>query len=260
MKVISFVIVSTLFVSCSKNDRSIGEKHTLFRFGYRTSAMSTGPLYCSGFIGCLGNSAPPMFFTAHHVVNKEQYTWDQLAGNVKDGWLWSQRDTSVNLALGKNIPIRDAHVSHIDIAAFEINPREELGCLPIASRNANVGDSIRLFGKLLFDKKDSGYYHPAKIIYVSDSFMVYAFNRSSIELGASSGSPLLNKANEVVGIAFGALKFPSLSIRDQIAKQLPVINELILEENVMYGIGTPVEILQDRVRQSLRSQKPTATR
>jgi hypothetical protein len=110
-----------LILSCP-HEKKNSVYHSLFRLGYKKESSSTGPLMNSGFIFQLNDTAKPLLITCHHVVagygEKKYYSWNELEEHVKDAWLWSQHDSSLNFHIGKNIPIRGAKASHLDLSVF----------------------------------------------------------------------------------------------------------------------------------------------
>src|SRR4029077_17030168 len=109
----------------------------------------------------------------------------------------------------------------LDLAAFYLISPGQTNYLKPATLPAKVGDTVRLFAKLM---QTDALLHPGIVIYATDSLLVYQLaNRGLTSLGGSSGSPVLNDKNEVVSNSFGGLPLLSAQQRAGVASEYPFI-------------------------------------
>lgn len=253
----NFLLIAMLIFSSSCRKQE--PVHQVFRLGYKTDNGSTGPLDNTGFIFRVNDSLAPVFLTAHHVVAgyapDKYYKWSELKENVSNVWIWSVHDSDYQIKLGENIPIRGAKTAAMDVAAFRIEKNATLGSLVPSQAPARVGDTVRLFSKLLY-YDTSVLIIPSKVIYVTDSILVHELLLPKvIRLGGTSGAPILDKNNKLVGCTWGSLAIPDQSVKDKLAEEFPLIHKLDIQIGRTYGIGVPAALVTDAVLQAVVSDE-----
>jgi hypothetical protein len=256
-----FLFTSILVVCCDPPAEKLS--HTLFRLGYKSDRYSTGPLINSGFVFQLDDTTPPLLITAHHVVasydgGRKFYRWNEIQEHSKNWWLWSQHDTAFNVGIGKNIPMIGAKASHLDLAAYTLKIPSGIRPILPAKRSASIGDTVYLFTKLLFGKKDT-FIHPAMVTYTDDSLVVYEFVFSEgMNLSGTSGAPVVNQENELLAMSFGSLTFLNDQARKQAAAELPIVNQLAFKRGRTYAVGIPVRLIKTNVYAAIRKTSSMA--
>ncbi len=253
------VLIFIVFISCDQKKKPVA--NSLFKMGFKTSSHhSTGPLMNTLFIFKVDDSIPPLILTAHHVVagtgdSDKYYAWNDLSDKVKNAWLWSMQDSSFQLPLGKNLPIPGAMTLKLDLAAFYLPSEENVSSLRSASTPARVLDTVKLFSRL----KDGSIFslrHLGIVIYATDSMLVYELQSNNlIRMSGSSGSPVLNIKGEVISNSYGGFTIPNVQEIENIAMIFPKVKELNVKVGKTYGIGIPVYLINESIRNAIKIQK-----
>lgn len=254
--VILVLMVCSVVFSC-KPDKKHNLNNTIFKLGFKTDSFSSGPLINSGFILKLHDTIPALFLTAHHVVagngnDGQYYKWDELKEKVKNVWLWSMHDSTYQIGLGENLPIRDAATLKLDLAAYYL-PSDKIPYLIPSQVPAQTGDTVQLFSKII-NNGVTTLQNPAIVIYATDSVLVYEllnFNMARIMSG-TSGSAILNSQGEVIANSYGGFTIPNQQIRADMAKEFPLMNKLTLKDGKSYGVGVPVGLVQTSIIQAIK--------
>jgi hypothetical protein len=87
-----------------------------------------------------------------------------------------------------------------DIAAFEVANYENFVPHDIAASLPEIGEPVWLIART----ESHGFSHQAVVVDVTEKSMVYRYLDSDIPFRATSGAPVINTKNEVVGINVGA--------------------------------------------------------
>jgi hypothetical protein len=85
-----------------------------------------------------------------------------------------------------------------EISAFILSAKPISPTLKLSSARTTVGMRVRLYARL-FNQSEPAIYL-GTVVNVSDERIAYVLDDSSIEIGGTSGAPLLNDAGEVIGI------------------------------------------------------------
>ncbi len=238
--------------------------NTVYHVTFTLKGITDNSRNNSGFIFKASDTIPPLYLTAHHVASghdkDKYYNWDSLRNYFRDASIWSIQDNTVHFQLGSNLPLPNANVSEftpaLDLAAFYVALGGAAGYLRPASSPAKVGDTVRLFSKLV---QTNSLLHPGIIIYATDSLLVYQLlDHSLTSLGGSSGSPVLNDKDEVVSNSFGGLPLLSVRQREEVTKEYPFLRQFLdkTEMGKTYGIGIPIELIRKSLIRALqRNQK-----
>lgn len=233
--------------------------HMVFRLGYKTHNGSTGPMDNTGFVFRVNDSLAPVFLTAHHVVAgyapDKYYEWSDLKENVRNAWIWSVHDNGYQLKLGENIPIRGAKTGALDVTAFQIEQDAPLRWLTPSQAPTQVGDTVQLFSKLLY-YDTTALIMLSRVIYITDSILVHELLLPKvIRLGGTSGAPILDKNNKLVGCTWGSLAIPNQSVKDKLGEEFPLIHKLDIQIGRTYGIGVPAALVTNAVLQAFVAQE-----
>jgi len=150
------ILLTVLTAWACTSDKGGPIENTVFKMGFKTDSSSTGPLDNSAFVLKVNDTLPPLLLTAHHTVagigNDQYLQWDQIGDNQKNAWAWSMLDSTVNFRVGENLPIENAETLKLDIAAFHL-PNDEISYLVPAKTVAQVGDTVYLFSKIIYQIK-----------------------------------------------------------------------------------------------------------
>lgn len=257
---LTIFICLTIF-SCGPNSKTNLE-NTIFKLGFRTDTFSTGPLENSGFVIKLNDTVPPIFVTAHHVVagtgNENQYLqWDEVRGKVRNARIWSMHNSTYQIQLAENIPIRKAETLNLDLAAFYL-PSTSTPYLVPSAYKANVGDTIQLLSKIIYNN-DTTLLNKGVVVYTSDSVLVYElleFNMARIMSG-TSGSAILNKEGQVVANSYAGFTIPNQQVKSDLEKMFPLIGKITTRDGKSYGAGLPIALIEESIIQAI--QNDTAT-
>ena len=259
-----FVIVLLIFITISCTTKNKSVENTLFKMGFRTTNYSTGPLMNSLFIYKVHDTIPPLILTAHHVVagkgnGDTYYAWNELSDKVQNAWLWSMQDSSYQLPLGENLPIPGARTMKFDLAAFYLSSKENVSSLTPATVPAQVGDSVTLFSRLR-DGLDFSNSHHGIVIHATDSMLVYELQSDNlIRMEGSSGSPVVNGKGEVISNSVGGFTIPNVDEIENIAKLFLNVKELNVKVGKAYGIGVPVRLINESIRNALKLRRELKT-
>jgi hypothetical protein len=251
----AIMLIYLAFASCmpeSKTDR----RNTIFKLGFQSSTSSTGPLGNSGFIMKLNDTIPPLFVTAHHVVaftsNPNEYLkWFEVKDKIKDARIWSMHDSTYQIQLSKNIPIRNAETLKLDLAAFYL-PSEKTPYLIPSRHDAILGDTVQLFSKIIYEGKTT-LSNEAIVVYRTDSIMVYEllhFNMARIMAG-TSGSAVLNKEGQVVANSFAGFTVPNPQVKSDMEKMFPLLKKIPTRDGKTYGAGVPISLMEKSLIQAV---------
>jgi hypothetical protein len=253
-------ICLTIF-SC-RSDRKTDLKNTIFKLGFRTDTFSTGPLENSGFVIKLNDTVPPIFVTAHHVVagtgNENQYLkWDEVKERVRNARIWSMHDSTYQIQLSENIPIRNAETLNLDLAAFYLPSMSTPYLVPSAYK-ANVGDTIQLFSRIIYNN-DTTLLNEGVVVYTSDSVLVYElleFNMARTMSG-TSGSAILNKGGQVVANSYAGFTIPNQQVKKDLDKMFPLIKKITTKDGKTYGAGVPITLIEKNIIQAIQNDNAT---
>lgn len=195
------------------------------------------PLFTSGMDSVIGGyafaavyekSGKPYLLTALHVMDEmikskgidcsdanKGYTGRELPAVITDVGLYDVFAPNWMLeplgSAGPMLILPDARTdeeepySDRDIAAFRIQDANELNPVPLAPRAPVVGDPVWQVaqpqgkkGKQLFK---------AVVVEITDRSMVYKFEKRMEDLKYTSGSPIIDKSGQIVGISVGGGEF-----------------------------------------------------
>src|SRR5258706_41477 len=239
-------------------------RNTVYHVTFTLQGITDNSRNNSGFIFKASDTIPLLYLTAHHVASghdkNKYYDWDSLRNYFRGASIWSIQDNTVHFQLGRNLPLPNANVSEfaseLDLSAFYVASPGPTGYLRPASSPAKLGDTVRLFSKLM---ETDSLLHPGIVIYATDSLLVYQLlNHSLTSLGGSSGSPVLNDKGEVVSNSFGGLPLLSVRQREGVTKEYPFLRQFLdkTEMGKTYGIGIPIELIRKSLIRALqRNQK-----
>lgn len=254
------LILQCLFIiSCTNNNETDdATRHTLFRIGFKGDNYNTGPLINSAFLLQLKDTIH-LLITAHHVASYinggKYYQWNQLKDKATNLFLWSVEDTAYSIKPGLNLPIKGAKVLHLDMAAFHMPDRKDLTYLKPSAADVKLGDTIQLFSKLLF-YDTATILHPAKVIYVTGSILVYEFLiHKTFNLSGTSGAPTTNLKHEVISSSYGGFSLPDISAKEKLSKNFPLINKLPVEIGRTYGIGIPISLVTKSLSDAIAKEE-----
>jgi hypothetical protein len=249
------LFICLAFASC-KQDKKTDLKNTIFKLGFQTATSSTGPLINSGFVMKLNDTIPPLFVTAHHVVaftnNPNEFLkWFEIKEKVRDARIWSMDDSTFQIQLAENIPIRDAETLKLDLAAYYL-PSEKTPYLFPAHHDAALGDTVQLFSKIIYEGKTT-LSNDAVVVYRTDSVMVYEllyFNMARIMSG-TSGSAILNKEGQVVANSFAGFTVPNQQVKSDMEKGFPLLKKIPARDGKSYGVGVPISLMEKSLIQAI---------
>lgn len=249
------ILLTAMACSSDKRDQL---SNTIFKMGYKTGSSSTGPLANSAFVLKINDTLPSLLVTAHHTVanmgNDRYLRWNQVADKQKNAWAWSMHDSLVNFKVGKNLPVRNAETLKLDIAAFYL-PNDNIHYLKPAKNVAQVGDTIYLFSKIIYQNVTS-FLNRGVVIYVTDSLMVYEltdFNMVRVMHGVS-GSCVINKDGDVVSNTYAGFTIPNEQVRQEIAARYPLVNKIETKEGKTYGVGVPIALITRSLVQAFHDE------
>lgn len=256
-----FISVVLGLTACNRQGQRAAESltNTIYKLGRKTDSTSTGPLSSSAFILKINDSLPALLLTAHHVaagIGNDRYVkWNEI-GQMKNIWAWSQNDSTYDFKVGRNLPIRGAETLKLDLAAFYLLP-DNVPYLKPARKAVNVGDTVYLFSKIIYNNKTT-LRNRGVVIYATDSVMVYELTDLTGKLGGilsgTSGSCVLNKNNDVVANSYGGLAIPNEEIKKQMAIGYPLINKLKIRDGKTYGIGIPIPLIEKSLVQAFKEK------
>jgi hypothetical protein len=264
MKKVTMIIFICLTVFSCRPDSKTDLKNTIFKLGFQTDTFSTGPLENSGFVIKLNDTIPPIFVTAHHVVagtgNENQYLkWDEVKEKVRNARIWSMHDSTYQIQLSENIPIRNAETLKLDLAAYYLPSTRTPHLVPSANE-ASVGDTVQLFSKIIYNNHVT-LSNEGVVVYTSDSVLVYEllhFNMARIMSG-TSGSAILNKEGEVVANSYAAFTIPNQQVKSDLEKLFPLIKQITTKDGKTYGAGVPITLIDKNIVQAIQNDKATAS-
>ena len=256
MKIAS-VLLSCLALASFAQDNKATLDNTIFKLGFQTGTASTAPLGNSGFIVKLDDTRP-VFVTAHHVVagtgNPNEYLkWFEIKDKVKNARIWSQHDSTYQIQLSANIPIRNAATLKLDLAAFYL-PSAKVPYLVPAPDDVKPGDTIQLFSKIVYNTKTS-ISNEGIVVYLTDSVMVYEllhFNMARIMSG-TSGSAILNKEGQLVASSFAGFTVPNQQVKRDMVQMFPLIEKIPTKDGKTYGVGIPISLIKKSLMEAIES-------
>jgi hypothetical protein len=224
------------------------KQYTVFKLGAKINGQFIEPQDNSGFILKIHDEAPPLYLTAHHIAAgkgpDEYYRWDELEDKNPNAWIQSMEDSSYWLEVKKNLPIPNAQLMTLDIAAYRLPEDKPIGFLKPAKKPAAVGDTVMLLSIINHNGKKT-LHNPALVVYATDSILVYRllnFHMARVMSG-TSGSAVVNKNNEVVSNSFAGFTIPNQEEKTKLAKEFPLINKLEIVDGKTYGVGLPAELI-----------------
>lgn len=252
------ILLSVVIALACTLDKADPMENTVFKMGFRTDSSSTGPLDNSAFVLKVNDTLPPILLTAHHTVagiGTDQYLqWNLIAENQKNAWAWSMHDSTVNFRVGENLPIRNAETLKLDIAAFYL-PSDDIPYLKPAKTVAQVGDTVYLFSKIIYQSKTS-LLNRGVVIYMTDSVMCYEltdFHMARIMTG-TSGSCVVNQDGEVVSNSYAGFTIPNDQIKEEIASRFHLLNRIQTQEGKTYGVGIPIVLIEKNLIQAFQDR------
>ena len=257
MKIVTMIIFICLTVFSCVSDSKTDLRNTIFKLGFQTETFSTGPLDNSGFVIKLNDTIPPIFVTAHHVVagtgNENQYLkWDEVKKRVRNARIWSMHDSTYQIQLSENIPIRNAETLKLDLAAYYLPSMTNPHLIPSVNE-ASVGDTIQLFSKIIYNN-DTTLSNEGVVVYTSDSVLVYEllhFNMARIMTG-TSGSAILNKEGKVVANSYAGFTIPNQQVKNDLEKMFPLIKKITTKDGKTYGAGVPITLIKKNIIQAIQ--------
>jgi hypothetical protein len=182
--------------------------------------------------------------------------WNEVQNTLKNGWLWSQHDSTYNFRLMENLPIRDAETSKLDLAAFFV-PSEEIPYLSPTKQSPQKGDTVFLFSRVSYNGKAT-LENAAIVIYLNDSILTYElldFNGAQKQImGGTSGSAILNKEGDVVSNSFGGFTLPNEQVMHDMTNQFPLLKKFDIRVGKSYGFGLRVSLIEENLIQALQSR------
>jgi len=99
------------------------------------------------------------------------------------------------------LEIKDAKpLTKNDIAAFRISRNCDVTALKMCKNEPKVGDSLWLVASVYDGAPKSRRIHKARVVEVENSLIYFEYENNELSLQATSGAPIVNKNNEVVGI------------------------------------------------------------
>ena len=242
---ISLITFIGLACTTDKTDRL---KNTIYKMGFKTDSSSTGPLDNSAFVLKMKGKPSPLLLTAHHTVagigNEKYLKWNEIASIQKNAWAWSMHDSTVNFKVGKNLPIKGAETLRLDIAAFYL-PNDEIPFLQPARKAAQLGDTVFLYSKIVYQNKPS-LLNRGVVIYKTDSVMIYEltdFHMARI-MGGTSGSCVINREGEVVSNSYAGFTIPNDEIKQQLEQRFSLLKRIQTSEGKSYGVGAPIALIE----------------
>lgn len=255
MRIAPTIFIFLALASC-RQDHKASLRNTIFKLGFQTTTSSTGPLGNSGFIMKLNDTIPPLFVTAHHVVAftnipNEYLKWFEVKDKIKDARIWSMHDSTCQIQLAVNIPIRGAETLKLDLAAFYL-PLAKTPYLIPARHDAALGDTVQLFSKIIYDGKTS-LSNDGVVVYRTDSMMVYEllhFDMARIMSG-TSGSAILNREGQVVANSFAGFTVPNQQVKGDMEKMFPVLKKIRTRDGKTYGAGVPISLMKKSLLQAV---------
>ena len=256
------ILLLTCLMDCRPEQAKLDPlTNTLFKFGFKSGSSSTGPLMNSGFIFRSEIESPPLFLTAHHCVSNKAtagayYAWDEISKTFSNGWAWSMSDLNHQIPMGKNLPLRNAKTLGLDVAAFFIPDDGNSYLLPSATP-ALVGDTVKLFSRLIHNG-DTTLINPAIVTYASDSVLVYKLlniHHAQNVMAGTSGSPVLNKQNQVISNSYGGFMYSGEQDKAQIQNIFPLLSQMTTAPDSVYGIGVPSRLINRAILAALHEDQ-----
>ncbi|MGC4075257.1 MAG: serine protease [Nibricoccus sp.] len=136
-----------------------------------------------------------LLLSCHHVL-------DNTASEIRHAVGLSMLDSN-QVIVGEPIKIRGARTVDFagadgELSAFLLSQRPNEPALKISLEKPLRGERIILFARL--HNQDKPQLYPGKVVSVSPEFLEYTLDDPSIEIGGTSGAPVLDSGGSVIGI------------------------------------------------------------
>lgn len=150
--------------------------------------------------------------TAFHLLGKagglsRDYRWNEVTGRVRglSGRPGGHRvRTTRPLTLNGAISLDKTDHPSRDLALFPLSGDARTHVLKLGE-NAKAGDRVWLVAEVV-NRNANQRRHVARVVESSPSGLVYVFDDAGLDLRATSGAPIVNASNEVVGVNLGGGK------------------------------------------------------
>ncbi len=166
----------------------------------------------------------------------------------------SMQDSTYQIQLADNIPVRIAETAKLELAAFYL-PSVNAPYLIPSSNDAAIGDTSQLFSKIVYDGKTS-LSNEGVVVYRTDSTMVYEllhFNAARI-MARTSGSAILNKAGQVVANSYAGFTVPNQQVKGEMEKMFPLLKKIPTRDGKTYGAGVPISLIEKSLLEAIGTQ------
>jgi hypothetical protein len=196
----------------------------------------------TAFILKLNDHKEKIILTALHVFGpagglKSQIKSEELPKFIKSASFSDVFDESPLKIITKPLGLIGAKVDGVnanrDAAAFEVVGETALPFMTLSPKKPEIGDTVWLVSSLISGAPRSQKLHEATVVFSSDDFLKFKYKSSNIKLTATSGSPIINSAGQVVGLNVGGIdgSDPVIGVAN------PSINLKKLLENTMNYAG-----------------------
>lgn len=151
----------------------------------------------------------PLYLSAHHLMGpngglSRQYDPPELGGLVREVRVRAIANPSSVYETGPLVAIPEARpygVSPgVDLLALSAGPGRRPPSLVLSSAPIEKGSSAWLFAEVYDGAEEGVLLHHAIIEATKPDAMILRFSNSGLNLRATSGAPILNKAGEVIGL------------------------------------------------------------
>lgn len=206
MNFFKFFIIALFFIIVTGcESKSVNEPPTLYQPSFETKAGTA----TAGIAFIIKHKKAHYAVSAQHLIGQaggldKNYKGKDLKNIFKRVTL-----TPINTEYSKlisnsyiDIPLAEGaseKTAKNDLFISHIESNLSSHTVKIAKRFAKPGSKVKLYAKVL---NSTDTIHPAIVIKSTGDHLIYTFD-NHIELRATSGAPILNQNNEVVGIHLG---------------------------------------------------------